>query len=59
MRPVKSSQKAAEASLRTTQFSNTKNKAFSDGAVGKEAMMINAKTALEDDKYLIDVISTL
>ena len=56
---MKSSQKATEASLRATQFLIKKKKAFSDGAVVKEAMMIIAKTVLEDEKYGTDVISTL
>uniref|UniRef100_A0A8C2JL02 DUF4371 domain-containing protein n=1 Tax=Cyprinus carpio TaxID=7962 RepID=A0A8C2JL02_CYPCA len=58
-RPVKNSQKATEASFRATHFLIKKKKAFSDGEVFKEAMMIIAKTVLKDEKYGTDVISTL
>lgn len=58
-RPLKRSQKATKASLRATQFLIKKKKPFSDGAVVKEAMMIVAKTVLEDEKYGTDVITTL
>ncbi|CAI5638895.1 unnamed protein product [Oreochromis niloticus] len=58
-RPVKSSQKATEASFRATHFMIKKKKAFLDGEVFKEAMMIIAKTVLKDEKYGNDVISTL
>ncbi|KAG7520096.1 hypothetical protein JOB18_023114 [Solea senegalensis] len=58
-RPVKNSQKATEASFRATQFLMKKKKAFTDGEVVKEAMMIIAKTVLEDEKYGTDVLSSL
>ncbi|KAG7489523.1 general transcription factor II-I repeat domain-containing protein 2-like [Solea senegalensis] len=58
-RPDKNSQKATEASFRATQFLMKKKKAFTDGEVVKEAMMIIAKTVLEDEKYGTDVLSSL
>ncbi|CAI5682820.1 unnamed protein product [Oreochromis niloticus] len=58
-RPVKSSQKATEASFRATHFMIKKKKAFLDEEVFKEAVMIIAKTVLKDEKYGNDVISTL
>uniref|UniRef100_A0A8C9YYR3 SPIN-DOC-like zinc-finger domain-containing protein n=1 Tax=Sander lucioperca TaxID=283035 RepID=A0A8C9YYR3_SANLU len=58
-RPVKKSQKATEASFRATHFLIKKKKAFSDGEVVKEAMMIIANTVLKDEKNGTDLISTL
>lgn len=58
-RPVKNSQKATEASFRATHFLMKKKKAFSDGEVLKEAMMIIANTVLKDEKNGTDILSTL
>ncbi|KAI7790228.1 hypothetical protein IRJ41_001037 [Triplophysa rosa] len=58
-RPAKKSQKATEASFRATHFLIKKKKAFSDGEVFKEAMMITANTVLKDEKNGTDLISTL
>ena len=58
-RPAKESQKATEASFRATHFLIKKKKAFTDGEVVKEAMMIIANTVLKDEKYGTDVIATL
>ncbi|KAK3569596.1 hypothetical protein QTP86_002532 [Hemibagrus guttatus] len=58
-RPAKKSQKATEASFRDTHFLIKKKKAFSDGEVVKEAMMIIANTVLKDEKNGTDLISTL
>lgn len=55
-RTVKNSQKA---SFRATHFLIKKKKAFSDGKVFKEAIMIIAKTVLKEEKYGTDVISIL
>ncbi|KAM3604163.1 uncharacterized protein V6R79_007238 [Siganus canaliculatus] len=57
-RPVKNSQKATKASFRATHFL-IKKKAFSDGEVHKEAMMIIANTVLKDEKNGTDILSTL
>ncbi|KAJ8280743.1 hypothetical protein GJAV_G00058480 [Gymnothorax javanicus] len=58
-RPAKNSQKATEASFRATHFLLKKKKAFSDGEVFKEAMMIIANTVLKDEKNGTDLLSTL
>lgn len=58
-RTAKKSQKATEASFRATHFLIKKKKAFSDGEVVKEAMMIIANTVLKDEKNGTDLISTL
>uniref|UniRef100_A0AAR2LN01 DUF4371 domain-containing protein n=1 Tax=Pygocentrus nattereri TaxID=42514 RepID=A0AAR2LN01_PYGNA len=55
----KKSQKATEASFRATHFLIKKKKAFSDGEVVKEAMLIIANIALKDEKNGTDLISTL
>lgn len=57
-RPTKKSQEVTEASFRATHFL-IKKKAFSDGEVLKEAMIIIANTVLEDEKNGTDLISTL
>lgn len=58
-RPAKKSQEATEASFRATDFLIKKKKAFSDGEVFKEAMMIIANTVLKDKTNGTDLISTL
>lgn len=58
-RTAKNSQKPTEASFRATHFLIKKKKAFSDGEVVKEAMMIIANTVLKDEKNGTDLISTL
>ena len=59
MRPMKNSQKATEALFRAAHFLIKKKKAFSDGHVFKEAMLIIANTVLKDEKNGTDLISTL
>lgn len=59
MRPVKKSQNATEASFRAAHFLIKNKKAFSDGAVFKEAMMLVANTVFKDEKHGPDVISVL
>ena len=47
---MKKSQKATEALFRATHFLIKKKKAFSDGEVVKEAIMIIANTVIKDRK---------
>ena len=56
---AKNSQKATEALFRAAHFLIKKKKAFSDGEVSKEAMMIIANAVLKDEKNGTDLISTL
>ena len=58
-RPAKNSQKATEASFRATHFLIKKKKAFTDGEVVKEAMLLIANTVFKDEKNGSDLISTL
>lgn len=58
-KPAKNSIKATEASFRAAHFLIKKKKAFSDGEVFKEAMMIIANTVLKDEKNGANLISTL
>lgn len=58
-RQVEKSQKATEASFRAANFLIKSKKAFSDGEVFKEAMMIVANTVFKDEKHGPDVISAL
>lgn len=59
MRPVKKSQNATEASFRAAHFLIKNQKASSDGAVLKEAIMLVANTVFKDEKHGPDVVSVL
>lgn len=53
--PLKTSQKATEASFRAANFLIQNKKAFSEGEVFKEAMMIIANTVFKEKKHGPDV----
>ncbi|QQP54701.1 Uncharacterized protein FKW44_007616, partial [Caligus rogercresseyi] len=57
--PAKKSQKATEASFRATEHLIKRKKAFTDGDLFKETMMIVANTLFQDEKYGKEVFSSL